>query len=281
MFGTGRYRLDVMTTNRHPVRIAAQLHPQHGSLDGLLDAAVTAEQLGYDLVYNWDHFYPLYGDDDGNHFESMTMLAAWAARTSRIELGSLVTCTAYRNPDLLADMIRTIDHIAPGRVVLGLGSGWFERDFDEYGYEFGTAGGRIDRLAHDLERITARFARLTPPPTRKVPILIGGSGLRRTLRLVAQYADGWHALFPNEADELRKPLDALKRHCADVGRSIDEIEMGLGVEPEDLDRFLVEEAPALLAMGFTQFTLGFNGPEWNVAAGQRWLAWRDEVNAVN
>jgi alkanesulfonate monooxygenase SsuD/methylene tetrahydromethanopterin reductase-like flavin-dependent oxidoreductase (luciferase family) len=162
---------------------------------------------------------------------------------------------------------------------LGVGSGWFEKDFDEYQYPFGTSGGRIDAMELALERITSRLARLQPPPTRKIPVLIGGTGLRRTLRLVAEYADGWHALFPGTADELREPLAALQRHCADVGRSIDEIEMGLGVEPEDVDQFLAEQAPTLLEMGFTQFTLGFNGPDWNVAAGERWLAWRDEVNA--
>ena len=267
-----------MSATRRPVRIAAQLHPQHGAMRQLLDGAVEAEELGYDIVYNWDHFYPLYGAANGDHFEAMTVLAAWAARTTRIELGTLVTCTAYRNPDLLADMIRTIDHIAPGRVLLGVGSGWFEKDFDEYGFPFGTSGQRIDALEVALQRITSRLSRLQPPPTRKLPVLIGGTGLRRTLRLVAEYADGWHALFPGSADELREPLAALQGHCADVGRSIDEIEMGLGVEPEDVGRFIDKEAPALLEMGFTQFTLGFNGPDWDVSAGERWLAWRDEIN---
>ncbi len=263
---------------RRPIRIAAQIHPQHGSYQGFRSAVATAEELGYDLIYNWDHFHPLYGDPDGPHFECWTTLAAIAEQTRRPEVGALVTSISYRNPDLLADMARTVDHISGGRLVLGLGSGWFRRDYDAYGYDFGTARSRLADLEAALPRIRARWERLNPPPTRRIPIVIGGVGEQVTLRLVAEHADGWHAAFPDHAADLEPKVAALRRWCEPAGRHAEDIEWGLGVEPDDIGRFLTDEAPACVAMGFTQFTLGFTGPDWDVAAGAGWLRWRDAVN---
>ncbi len=259
-----------------PIRIAAQLHPQHGDYAGFRRAVLRAEELGFDIVYTWDHFFPLYGRRDDAHFECWSLLAAAAQATTRIELGPLVACDAYRNPDLLADIARTVDHISGGRVILGLGSGWFERDFIEYGLPFGTAGSRLEALARDLPRIEHRLAVLDPPPLRPMPILIAGTGRRRTLRLVAEHADGWHAGFPERPAELEPAIEALLGWCAAAGRDPTEIEWGVGVEPDDLDRFLTEDAETYRSMGFSQFTLGFDGPSWDVDTGLGWLAWRSQ-----
>ena len=264
-----------------PVRVAVQLHPQQGAYDALRRAVAEVDESGGDLLYTWDHFFPLYGDRDGPHFECWSLLAAWAEQTSRVELGPLVACNSYRNPQLLADMARTIDHVSGGRFVLGLGSGWFRRDYDEYGYEFGTHGTRGRALAAALPLIEGRLRALNPPPVRRIPILIAGTGERITLRLVAEHADSWHAAFPDRPDELRGKVEALESWCERSGRDPAEIERGVGVEPYDLARFLADDADACVELGFTQFTLGVNGPAWEIGGDvQRWLAWRDERNAA-
>jgi probable F420-dependent oxidoreductase len=203
--------------------VGLQLHPQHADYKSIRRTASEAEELGADIVFNWDHFYPLYGEAEGKHFECWTMLGAWAESTSRTQIGALVTCNSYRNPELLADMARTVDHISDGRLILGIGSGWFEKDYDEYGYEFGTAGGRLDQLAEDLPRIEARLAKLNPAPTRKIPVLIGGGGEKKTLRLVAKHADIWHS-FGNP-ETLERKVGILQQHCADVGRDPAELDV--------------------------------------------------------
>jgi probable F420-dependent oxidoreductase len=262
-----------------PIRIGVQLHPQHGSYDALRRAVDLVDEVGADLLYAWDHFFPLYGERDGAHFECWSLLAAWAEQTSRVELGPLVTCNSYRNPQLLADMARTVDHISVGRLVLGIGSGWFRRDYDEYDYEFGTHGTRGRALAEALPLIKRRLEQLNPTPVRPLPILIAGTGERITLRLVAQHADGWHAGFPDEPAELVPKIEVLERWCAEAGRDPCEIERGVGVEPDDLERFVTEDADDYVALGFTQFTLGVNGPDWEIGNEiSLWLAWRDERN---
>ncbi|WP_066902810.1 LLM class F420-dependent oxidoreductase [Millisia brevis] len=254
----------------HPIRIGVQLQPQQADYSAIRDALTAAEELGVDIAFNWDHFYPLYGDADGKHFECWTMLGAWAEQTSRIEIGALVTCNSYRNPQLLADMARTVDHIADGRLILGIGSGWFERDYDEYGYVFGTAGGRLDDLAGALPKITARLEKLNPPPTRHIPVLIGGGGEKKTLRLVAEYADIWHSF--GDLEVFTHKSGVLDRHCETVGRDPLLIERSIGVregEPEDI-------GPAFVEAGASLFTIGVGGPDYDLSALEKWIAWRDK-----
>ena len=258
-----------MTTR--PIRIALQLQPQHADYAAIRDTVRKAEDLGADVIFNWDHFYPLYGEPEGKHYECWTMLAAWAEQTSRVEFGALVTCNSYRNPELLADMARTVDNISGGRLIFGIGSGWFEKDYDEYGYEFGTAGGRLDALGEALPRIEKRLGRLYPAPVRDIPVLIGGGGEKKTLKLVAQHADIWHSF--SDVQTLQRKIGILREHCATVGRNSDDIEISVGVPGDGA----VESAKAQAAVGATLFTYGVGGPDYDLEPLAALIAWRDSL----
>ena len=145
----------------------------------------------------------------------------------------MVTCNSYRNPELLADMSRTIDHLSNGRFTLGIGSGWFERDYDEYGYEFGTAIGRLHQLRDDLPRLKARLAKLNPGPVGSLPILIGGSGEKVTLRLVAEHADAWNSFGPPESWAAKNAI--LDEWCEKVGRDPKAVERTVCISAAEVD----------------------------------------------
>jgi probable F420-dependent oxidoreductase len=252
------------------IRVSAQLQPQHSDWPSMRRAWSEAEALGADCLFDWDHFFPLNGDPDGRHFEALTTLAAMAEVTERVELGSLVICNSYRNPDLLADAHRTIDHISGGRAILGIGAGWFERDYDEYGYEFGTVGSRITALEQALPRIQARLGKLNPPPVRgRLPILVGGGGVKRTLRLVARHADIWHAF--GSPDVFREKNAILDEHCAAEGRDPAAIERSWGARDQDWD--------ALREAGVTHLIVGISGSSSGYDLGplRELIEWRDAL----
>jgi len=232
-------------------KVGAQFHPQHTTMDVLRAGWREADALGVDSIWTWDHFYPLYGEADGAHFEGWSMLAAMACDTERAEFGMLVTCNSYRNPELLADIARTIDHLSHGRLILGIGSGWFERDYDEYGYEFGTAIGRLQALEASLPRIEARLGKLDPPPVRSpMPLLIGGSGEKVTLRLVAEHASMWNSFGPPETYAKKNAI--LDEWCERIGRDPKEIERTVLIEGADD----VKNADAYLEAGAQHLIVG-------------------------
>jgi probable F420-dependent oxidoreductase len=242
-------------------RVGVQLRPQHTTMARMRDAWQRIEELevaGRQVtsLWTWDHFFPLSGDPSGAHFEGWTTVAAMAATTGRASVGLLVTGNGYRYPDLLADMARTLDHVSGGRAVLGLGAGWFERDYDEYGYDFGTAPDRLRLLADALPRIERRLAALTPPPLQSpLPLMIGGSGERVTLRLVARHATMWNGLGSPEV--YRHKNGVLDDWCERLGRDPAAIERTAWFDP-------AEHPPSIaldyVAAGATHVIVGLAAP---------------------
>lgn len=267
-----------------PIRIGVQL-VQGGAgvtYPYLRDKVREIEDAGTDVLFCYDHFnVPANGNidptegisvsghqPDVENFESWTTLAAWAEQTSNIELGVLVTGVGYRNPDLLADMARTVDHISNGRLILGVGAGWYEKDYLSYGYEFGTVGSRMRHFSDCLERIERRMSLLTPAPTRKIPVLIGGGGEKKTLPLVARYADIWH--YFDTLDTLAHKNAVLERNADALGRNHLDIERSQ--EWTGLDT-----ADAYADAGVSLFTLVLWSPH-DLTELHRAIAWRNERN---
>lgn len=268
-----------------PVRIGVQLvqggagvtYPQ------LRSTVAELEELGTDVLFSYDHFNVPSGgsiDPDGGitvsgeqpdveNFEGWSVLTAWAEQTERIEIGCLVTGAGYRNPDLLADMARTVDHISGGRIILGLGAGWYEKDYRRYGYEFGTVASRFRLFEDALSRIRHRLTVLNPPPIRPIPILIGGGGEKRTMPLVAEYAGIWH--YFDTLDTLARKEKVLNERARALGR-----------DPASIERSQewtgLDHADAYADAGVTLFTLVLWAPH-DLTELKTALAWRDRRNS--
>ncbi len=256
---------------RTVIRVGVTLWPQHTSMRDYSRAWQRAEALGVDSIWVWDHFLPLSGDPEGRHFEGWTVLAALGAQTTRAQIGNLVLSMSYRNPALLSAMAKTLDHIVGGRLVLGLGAGWFERDYQEYGYEFGTAADRLRNLERGIEIIRERWAKDSPKPVRgTVPILIGGGGEKVTLRITAQYADLWNG--GGDAETYRRKNAILDEWCEKVGRDPAEIERTKSVDAPELDHL-----DDLVAAGATHLIYRLGHP-FDFAPVERLLAFRDARN---
>jgi alkanesulfonate monooxygenase SsuD/methylene tetrahydromethanopterin reductase-like flavin-dependent oxidoreductase (luciferase family) len=213
----------------------------------MVDAAKRVDTLGYDHLWTWDHVYAIFGDPYQPIVEGWTALAGWAMATERTRLGLLVGANTFRNPGLTAKLAATLDHISGGRAILGIGGAWFGLEHQAHGIDFGSGfGQRLDWMdeAVGAMRTLLDGGSVTSPPSgrygfddlrqqplpiqRRLPIMIGGSGEKKTLRSVAKYADMWNAMGP--LDVMAHKVDVLKRHCDEVGRDIDEIEFTLGVK---------------------------------------------------
>ncbi len=230
------------------MRVSFKTRPQHAAWGPMVDFWKEADQIElYSTGWTFDHFYPIFSDTNGPCFEGWTMLSFMAGVTKRMRLGVLVTGNTHRHPAVLANMAATVDIASGGRLDIGLGAGWAENEHTAYGMDLPPLRERFDRLDEACEVIDMLLtkewsnfqgehyqltnARSEPKPIQRPrpPLLIGGKGERRTLRIVAKWADEWN--FPGgDPSELRHLIGVLHDHCADIGRDPDEI--GISVKAE-------------------------------------------------
>jgi alkanesulfonate monooxygenase SsuD/methylene tetrahydromethanopterin reductase-like flavin-dependent oxidoreductase (luciferase family) len=221
-------------------RFGLQLWSQQTDWPAFRDAAVAADAAGWDSIWTWDHLMAIFGPWEQPIFEGWSVLSALGPLTSRVRLGLMVGANTFRNPGLTAKLATTLDQVSGGRAVLGIGGAWFEREHDGFGIDFGeSVGERLDRLdeavmllrrlldgerfSHEGRFYTFHDTLCAPRPIQnRLPILVGGSGPRKTLRTVALRADGWNT--SGSVEDVRARLDILAEHCTDVGRDGSTIE---------------------------------------------------------
>ena len=236
-----------------PLQIGFQVWAQNVSWADLMNTAAAIEDTGFDSLWSNDHFFPLAGYEsdvndslEGSMFEGWITLAGFVARTRSILLGCMVSAAGYRNPVLLVKMAITLDHASGGRLVPGIGAGWYRRDHDSSGYELPPVSDRLDRLEESVRAISrlldgeaittdGRWVRMVgarndPPPLQeRLPLLVGGSGERRTLPVVARYADWWNG--EGAAEEIARNNAIIDQHCQAAGRRPTDIFRTVGISP--------------------------------------------------
>lgn len=223
-----------------PLRFGIQTAPQNVTIDELRDCWRTADRAGFDIAYVFDHFIPIFSDENGDCLECFTTLTALACVTERIRVSTLVVGAGFRHPAVLANICSTLDVVSGGRFELGIGAGWWEREYRAYGIEFPPIGRRIRMMEEAIKVIRAlctedapgfdgRYyqledARMSPKPVQKpcFPIFIGGRGEQLTLRAVARLGDGWNIIGTN-VEEFERKLGILHEHCEREGRDPAEV----------------------------------------------------------
>ena len=289
-----------------PIKFGANSWNQYSDWASLRESGIRCDRLGFDSIWTWDHLYPIVGSHEGPMFEGWMTLAAWAERTERATIGLMVGANTFRNPGLVAKMATTLDHISGGRAVLGIGGAWFETEHKAFGIEFGGSPGERLRWLEEavgimrgmlhVERPSgsryyqAHEVRNDPPPVQdRLPILIGGGGEKKTLRIVARYADACNV--GGGFENVKRKDEILRRHCEEVGRDESEIERTVGVgvciirdDPAEAQRVfeatfarngnaepwkdqpvgtvdqVVERLRPFLGIGFRHFLFGFPSP---------------------
>jgi len=237
-----------MSTDSQGTKLGILLWSQASDWPAFEAAARRVDELGYEHLWTWDHLYAIFGDPYQAIWEGHTTLAAWAMVTRKVRLGLMVGANTFRNPGLVAKMVTNLDHMSAGRAILGLGGAWFELEHQAYGIEFGTSVGvRLDwmdeaiaaaRQLMDGNEVSSsgegryRFDRLRIEPAamqKRLPIMIGGGGEKKTLRTVANYADMWNE--SGSVELLKHKDEVLRAHCDAVGRDSAEIERTTACKP--------------------------------------------------
>jgi alkanesulfonate monooxygenase SsuD/methylene tetrahydromethanopterin reductase-like flavin-dependent oxidoreductase (luciferase family) len=269
-------------------RMGICIWTQQAAWPDILRGAEIVDDLGFDHLWTIDHLLAPQGEPDQPILEAWSVLAGWATRTRNVGLGLFVGANTFHHPALTAKLATTLDHLSGGRAIVGLGAGWFEREHEAYGIDFGASPGErigwldeaadIVRRLLDGERVSSsgRYAvgdlRLLPDPIQPhVPMLIGGGGERRTLRVVARHADMWNAMGTPETIE--RKIAILGEHCRDVGRELSDIELTVGanivIRP---DRATAEAVYA------DQLRVNHATDQTNVTQPhQRWLGTVDDI----
>ena len=258
-----------------PVQFGLQLWPQRTTWPEYRESALAAEAAGWDSVWTWDHLLAIQGPWQQPIFEGWELLTAVAAITQRVRLGLMVGANTFRNPGVTTKLAVTLDHVSNGRAILGIGGAWFEREHEAFGIDFGASvGERLDKLeeavplmrrlfdgelvSHEGRFYTLVDALCAPRPIQAhLPILVGGSGPKKTLRTVARHADGWNT--SGDVETVKGYLDILAGHCADASRDMSTIELTISFPTIIRNTVAAAEAERAKLLEFNGITDGGGG----------------------